>query len=90
MGRRRNTERARVHDVGRGRALPHFAALAPYNVILVALDEDPSIRLTGNLLLREGGAINEVEPSEIRIGAAVRVVFEPLNDAIHLPRWIAI
>ncbi len=69
--------------------LPHFAALAPYNVILVALDEDPCIRLTGNLVLREGGRINAIEPGEIRIGAPVRVIFEPLNEAIHLPRWIA-
>ncbi len=70
--------------------LPYFAALTPYNVILVALDEDPSIRLTGNLVLREGGAINEIEPDAIRIGAPVRVIFEPLNEAIHLPRWIAV
>ncbi len=70
--------------------LPHFAAQAPYNVILVALDEDPCIRLIGNLVLREGGAINEIEPDEIQIGSPVRVIFEPLNDAIHLPRWVAI
>ena len=70
--------------------LPHFAAQAPYNVILVALDEDPCIRLIGNLVLREGGAINEIEPDEIQIGSPVRVIFEPVNDAIHLPRWVAI
>ncbi len=70
--------------------LAYFAALAPYNVILVALDEDPCIRLAGNLVLRDGGAINEIEPGEIRIGAPVRVIFEPLTEAIHLPRWIAV
>ncbi len=70
--------------------LPHFAAQAPYNVILVALDEDPCIRLIGNLVLHEGGAINEIEPDEIQIGSPVRVIFEPVNDAIHLPRWVAI
>ncbi len=68
--------------------LPRFAELAPYNVILVALREDPSLRLIGNLVARAGGAINELDPAQIRIGAAVRVVFEPVSDAIHLPRWV--
>jgi uncharacterized OB-fold protein len=70
--------------------LPHFAALAPYNVILVALEEDPAVRLVGNLVTSAGGAINEVDPGSIAIGARVRVVFERLTDAIHLPRWVAI
>ena len=68
--------------------LPEFAALAPYNVIVVALDEDPTIRLVGNLVPREGGAINEVDPATIRIGAPVRVVFEHVNDEVALPRWV--
>ena len=68
--------------------LPYYSELSPYNVILVALDEDPSVRLVGNLLAREGGKINEVDPASIEIGAAGRVVFEPVNDEIHLPRWV--
>jgi uncharacterized OB-fold protein len=69
--------------------LPHFAALAPYNVILVALDEDPRVRLVGNLLRSAGGAINEVDPRSIEIGAPVRVVFERVSDEFQLPRWVA-
>ena len=68
--------------------LPHFDALAPYNVILVALDEDPSVRLVGNLLPAEGAAINSLDPATIRIGARVHVVFERINDAVVLPRWL--
>jgi uncharacterized OB-fold protein len=68
--------------------LPQFGELAPYNVVLVALEEDPSIRLVGNLLAREGGAINEVDPSSIAIGAAVRVVFEAVSADVALPRWV--
>jgi uncharacterized OB-fold protein len=69
--------------------LPHFAALAPYNVILVALDEDPRVRLVGNLVRSAGGAINEVDPRSIEIGAPVRVVFERVSDEFQLPRWVA-
>ena len=69
--------------------LPQFAALAPYNVILVALDEDPRVRLVGNLLTSAGGAINEVDPCSIEIGAPVRVVFERVSDEFQLPRWVA-
>jgi uncharacterized OB-fold protein len=69
--------------------LPQFAALAPYNVILVALDEDPRVRLVGNLVRSAGAAINEVDPRAIEIGAPVRVVFERVSDEFHLPRWVA-
>ena len=69
--------------------LPQFAALAPYNVILVALDEDPRVRLVGNLVTSAGGAINEVDPRAIEIGAPVRVVFERVSDEFQLPRWVA-
>jgi len=68
--------------------LPPFAELAPYNVILVALDEDPRVRLTGNLLPAEGAAIDALDPSTIEIGAPVRAVFERLTDEITLPRWL--
>jgi uncharacterized OB-fold protein len=68
--------------------LPQFAALAPYNVILVALLEDPTLRLVGNLVARPGGGIDEVDPATIRIGARVRVVFERVTEEIHMPRWV--
>ena len=67
--------------------LPAYQALAPYNVIAVALDEDPALRLVGNLVARPDGPINEVDPSTIRIGERVRVVFQPVEDVL-LPRWI--
>lgn len=68
--------------------LPPFDALAPYNVILVALAEDPTVRLTGNLIRREGAAIDSVDPSEIEIDSPVRAVFERVSDALSLPRWV--
>ncbi len=68
--------------------LPWYAERAPYNVIAVALDEDPAVRLVGNLVAREGGPIDEVDPATIAIGDPVRVVFERLTEEIHLPRWV--
>ncbi len=70
--------------------LPQFAELAPYNVILVALDEDPNVRLVGNLIAREGGEINEIDPSDIEIGVPVRAVFDRVSEDIHLPRWVQV
>jgi uncharacterized OB-fold protein len=67
--------------------LPAYAAVAPYNVITVALEEDPALRLVGNLLARPDGPINEVDPAGISIGERVRVVFQQVED-VHLPRWI--
>jgi uncharacterized OB-fold protein len=67
--------------------LPAYAELAPYNVIVVALDEDPTIRMVGNLVTRADGAINEVDPETIRVGESVRVVFATVED-VALPRWV--
>jgi len=68
--------------------LPAFAPLAPYNVVVVALAEDPSIRLVGNLVSSVDGAINEVTVDEHTIGLAVRAVFAPMADDVALVRWM--
>jgi len=68
--------------------LPYYAERAPYDVILVALEEDPRVRLVGNLLASERGGLGEVDPAGIVIGARVRVVFQPIGGDIHLPRWV--
>lgn len=67
--------------------LPAYADLAPYNAIIVALDDDPSIRFVGNLVATPDGAINEIDPTTIVIGEPVRVVFQTVAD-VALPRWI--
>ena len=67
--------------------LPAYAELAPYNVIVVALDEDPAIRFVGNLLARADGPINEIDPATITIGEPVRVTYQQVED-ITLPRWL--
>jgi uncharacterized protein len=67
--------------------LPAYEKFAPYNVITVALDDDPSIRFVGNLIALPDAAINSVDPKTIRIGDAVRVIFQQVED-VHLPRWI--
>jgi len=77
-------------------AVPHpplmaqFRELAPYNVILVALSEDPRIRLVGNLVARAGGPIDEIDPARIEIGAAVQVAFERIDGSLSLPRWVLV
>jgi uncharacterized OB-fold protein len=68
--------------------LPVYADLAPYNVIVVALDEDPVLRMVGNLVALADGAINSIDPATIQIGAAVRAVFQDAGEGIHLPRWM--
>jgi uncharacterized OB-fold protein len=67
-----------------------FTDLAPYNAIVVELEEDPSIRLVGNLVPGAGAPINAIAYDDIEIGTAVRVVFEKINDEITLPRWVSV
>ncbi len=67
--------------------LPAYSELAPYNVIVVALEEEPTIRFVGNLLARAGGEINEIDPATIEIGEPVTVTYTQVDD-VTLPRWI--
>jgi uncharacterized OB-fold protein len=69
--------------------LPAYQELAPYNVIVVALEEDPAIRFVGNLVTGPGGEINEVDPATIMIGEPVRVVFHRV-EYVTLPRWVRV
>ncbi|MFI6401577.1 Zn-ribbon domain-containing OB-fold protein [Streptomyces sp. NPDC050548] len=64
--------------------LPGYAAVAPYNVIVVELVDVPRIRLVGNLVSGPGAALNSLAPERVRIGARVQVVF----DADGLPQWV--
>jgi uncharacterized OB-fold protein len=67
--------------------LPAYAELAPYNVIVVALEEDPTIRFVGNLVTDADAPIGAVDPATIQIGEPVRVVFSRVEE-VHLPRWV--
>jgi uncharacterized OB-fold protein len=67
--------------------LPAYAAVAPYNAIVVELEEDPTIRYAGNLVASAAGEVNEIDPASIAIGEPVRVVFHAIED-VTLPRWV--
>jgi uncharacterized OB-fold protein len=67
--------------------LPAYQALAPYNVITVATEEEATLRFVGNLVARPDGPINEIDPAGIRIGEPVQVVFQ-LVENLFLPRWM--
>ena len=54
--------------------LPAFAEKAPYAVVTVALDEDPNLRMVGNIVTSAEGEINEVDPASVEIGQRVEVV----------------
>ena len=62
--------------------LPAYAELAPYNVVVVELDEDPTIRLVGN--------VEPIDRVDLSIGMAVSVVFPPAVDGVVLPRWVLV
>ena len=67
--------------------LPAFASEAPYNAVIVELEEDASIRYVGNLVAGADGPIGEIDPATIAIGEPVRVVFHRIDD-VSLPRWV--
>jgi len=72
--------------------LPAYAEIAPYNVIVVEIEEDPTIRFVGNLVSDASAPINEIDPETIQIGAPVEVVFASLvradGSSVAMPRWV--
>lgn len=68
--------------------LPAYGDQAPYNVVVVELDDDPAIRFVGNVVAQAGAPLNSVEPHSIEIGDAVRVVFSQVADDVWLPQWV--
>ena len=93
----RSTQSKWVRSSGRGSIwsfvvphpplLPAYAELAPYNVILVSLEEDPNIRFVGNLVASADAPLGGIDPATIRIGEEVEVVFAREGD-VRLPRWV--
>lgn len=68
--------------------LPAYTDLAPYNVVVVELEEDPTLRMVGNVVASADAPLNSVEPHSVAIGAPVQVVFAEVGDMV-LPRWVA-
>ena len=60
--------------------LPVFAKRVPMPVALVELEEDPRIRVVGDL-------VQGTDPAEVAIGAPVEAVFEAVTEEIGLARW---
>jgi len=67
--------------------LKEYADQAPYNVAVVALDEDPTLRMVGNVVRTPDGPIGELGPDDLEIGAPVQVVFPEPVEGVVLPRW---
>lgn len=59
--------------------MPAFADRVPMAVVLVELEEDPGLRLVGNL--------RDCANERIEIGLPVEVIFEAVADDVTLPQW---
>jgi uncharacterized protein len=68
--------------------LPVFQPMAPYAVVVVALDEDPAIRMVGNLVAAADAPIDSVDAATIRFGEPVEAVFVLMADDVSLVRWV--
>ncbi|MEO5840422.1 MAG: OB-fold domain-containing protein [Acidimicrobiales bacterium] len=65
---------------------PLLAEKVPYNVVVVALDDHPDLRVVGNVI--------DVAPESVQNGARVRCTWtDPLpspngGPAVRLPQWV--
>lgn len=58
---------------------PAVVDAVPYDVVIVELDDCGGVLVPGNVV--------DCPPDEIRAGMAVEVVFDPVTDAISIPRF---
>jgi uncharacterized protein len=68
--------------------LPPFTEEAPYVVALIELDDDPRIRLVGNIVREIDGSIGAVPGSDLTIGARVTAVFGRSIEGYPVPQWV--
>lgn len=68
--------------------LPAYTEFAPYNVVVVELEEDPTLRMVGNVVTAADAPLDSVDPHSVAIGDPVQVVFAEVGDMV-LPRWVA-
>ena len=59
---------------------PYFVHHTPYNIIVVALEEDDSIRITSNMV--------DCENDDIRVGMPVQVTFREVAPGLTLPLFM--
>lgn len=64
-----------AHTIVRRALNPAFKDAVPYVYALVELDE--GVRMTTNIV--------GIAPEDVRIGMAVRIVFEPADDGTYVP-----
>lgn len=68
--------------------LPAYEAIAPYPVAVVELDEEPTLRLVGNLVPDPEARPDAIDPATIAIGLRVRAVFVPFDAELTVVRWL--
>ena len=59
--------------------LPAFADEAPYAAVLVQLDDDPVLRLVGQVI--------DIPTDQLAAGVPLEVVFDDVTPEITLPKW---
>jgi len=67
--------------------LEPFLSRAPYNVVVVEIEEDPLIRLVGNVVEDRKVGLVFVKSEELTIGAPVKAVFPVVEGEPRLVRW---
>jgi len=67
--------------------LPAFAPYTPFPIAYIELEDQPGVRMTGNLVASADGEINSLPHDQVKIGLRVKAVFADLSDDVTMPRW---
>ena len=67
--------------------LPAFAALTPYVVAIIQLEEQADLRMAGLLIRAPGTPVNAIVPADLYIGMPLKAVVTPLGADVRWPHW---
>jgi len=68
-----------TYTVSHRAGAPGFEDEIPYVIVLVELEEQPGLRVVGNL--------RQCTPGDVRVGMPVEVTFEDVTDDVSLPQF---
>ena len=71
--------------IAHGPTLAAFAARTPLAIAVVELEEDPRVRMIGNVL--DSGGVPVTQSSALRVAADVTVEMVAVTERVTLPCW---
>lgn len=70
--------------------LAELADVGRFNIAVVTLAEDETIRLVGNVVAERDATLDSIDPAALAVGMPVVAAFPEVAPGVHLLRWVPV